>query len=79
MGKASVYQWERLSEDALWSLATDWRLAAEVRDEAMDRWLFPEDYGYGWAHLRVQQLRMHYLDTKLNQGRTVFETIPAAA
>ncbi len=61
MSPLSNYRWDRLSEDALWSLATDWRLAAEVRQEAMSRWLFPSDYGYGWARRRVQDLRSRYL------------------
>ncbi len=51
------HQWERLSEDELWILATDRRLDAGMREEAMWRWLFPDEYGYRWAGHRVQRLR----------------------
>ncbi len=71
-----MYPWEHLTEDALWALATDWRQATEVREEAWDRWLFPEDYGYGWARLRVQQLRTHCLRTESDSGILAFETVP---
>ena len=54
----------------------DRRLTAEVREEAMWRWLFPEEYGYRWANLRVQQLRTHYLGTDRGSGLTPFVTIP---
>ncbi len=76
MAPLCVRQWNRLSEEALWTLATDRRLPAEVRDEAMWRWLFPEEYGYRWANLRVQQLRTHYLGTDREAGASPFVTIP---
>ena len=78
MTPLSTRQWDHLSEDALWSLATDWRLAPEVREEAMWRWLFPEEYGYRWATLRVQGLRTQFLGTKQNQGMTPLAMVPTA-
>ncbi len=74
MAALSISQWDCLTEDALWSLATDWRLTSEVREEAMWRWLFPADYGYRWARSRVQRLRTQYLGTKRSQGLTSLPT-----
>jgi hypothetical protein len=76
MAPLFVRQWNRLSEDELWTLATDRRLTAEIREEAMWRWLFPEEYGYRWANLRVQHLRTHYLGTERETGMTPFVTVP---
>ncbi len=68
MAALAIDQWARLSEDALWNLATDWRLDAEVREEAMWRWLFPDEYGYGWAGHRVQRLRARYWGLQRDKG-----------
>jgi hypothetical protein len=49
--------WLNLSEDELWHLANDRTCSAIVRREAMQRWLFPAQYGYLWATDRVESAR----------------------
>ncbi len=69
--------WDYLSEDELWVLATDRQLDAGVRDEAMWRWIFPEDYGYRWAKLRVQRLRAQYLGTEQHNRIVSLAIVPS--
>ena len=50
-------QLDYLSEDELWDLAMSHQQPRRVRRVAMQRWLFPSDYGYPWAGERLQRLR----------------------
>ena len=75
MPSSSIHHWDHLSEDALWSLATDWRLAAEIRQEAMSRWLFPAEYGYSWANRRVQSLRTRCREGERNKRAVTLATV----
>ncbi len=72
----TIRQWDRLSEDELWDLATDRWLDASLREEAMWRWLFPAEYGYWWANHRVQRLRAQYLGMERNKGIVSLATVP---
>ncbi|MCC7448251.1 MAG: hypothetical protein IT324_12600 [Anaerolineae bacterium] len=36
-------QLDGLSDDELWSVAANTRIAADIRHEAMQRWLYPEE------------------------------------
>ncbi len=76
MAPFAIRPWDHLSEDELWSLATDRRLDAEVRQEALWRWLLPADYGYRWANRRVQRLRAQYLGTERQNAITSLMTVP---
>lgn len=49
--------WLNLSEDELWRLANDRACSSTVRQEAMQRWLFPAQFGYSWASERVESAR----------------------
>jgi hypothetical protein len=49
--------WEKLTEDDVWALATDLNCPLEVREAAMRRWLFPEEYGFDWARDRINSVR----------------------
>ena len=53
----SIISWDCLTEDMLWKIATDNRQAPFTRHEAMQRWLYPTDYGYGWAVDRLNSIR----------------------
>ena len=57
MRNRTIIYWDCLTEDMLWKLATDYREYAAVRQEAMQRWLYPADYGYSWAGDRLQAAR----------------------
>jgi hypothetical protein len=57
MFKVSVNLWKSLSEDDLWQIAMDRNCDRAVRAEAMNRWLFPEKYGYSWSKERVENVR----------------------
>jgi hypothetical protein len=54
-----VDPWKNVSEDELWSLAMSRNCPQQVREEAMQRWLFPAEYGYTWATERLIRLRQH--------------------
>ena len=46
-----------LSETDLWEVATNRQQPRSLRQAAMERWLFPSDYGYAWAGERNQKLK----------------------
>ena len=48
---------QRLSEGELWEIATNRAQPRSLRQAAMERWLFPSEYGYPWARERKQKLK----------------------
>jgi hypothetical protein len=46
-----------LSEDELWDIVMGHQQPRLMRQAAMERWLFPADYGYMWANERLQRLK----------------------
>ena len=53
----TLIYWDCLTEDMLWKIAMDERESGFVRHEAMQRWLYPADYGYSWANERLNTAR----------------------
>ena len=53
----TIISWDCLTEDMLWKIATNYRESAFTRHEAMQRWLYPTDYGYSWAIERLKVVR----------------------
>lgn len=43
MAITSINDLDNLSDDELWETAANTRISAEVRHEAIQRWLYPED------------------------------------
>ena len=43
MAITSINDLDNLSDDELWDVASNTRIAADIRHEAIQRWLYPED------------------------------------
>ena len=64
MNSVPVDTWKYVSENDLWSLAMNRDCPQQIRQEAMQRWLFPADYGYPWAAERLNRLRQRLQVTR---------------